>query len=66
MAKAAGKPLLPVPTATAPALDPTGERDGENRMEQSMYGVSVPTLRQYLIDMNAPPVPFEIKPLFMM
>ena len=23
MAKAAGKPLLPVPTATAPALDPT-------------------------------------------
>jgi hypothetical protein len=25
-AKAAGKPLLPVPTATAPALDPTGGR----------------------------------------
>ena len=22
-----------------------GERDGENRIEQSMYGVSVPTLR---------------------
>jgi hypothetical protein len=29
-----------------------GERDGENHMEQSMYGFSVPTLRDCVLNMN--------------
>jgi hypothetical protein len=31
VAKAAGKRLLPGPKTTAPALDPTGARNGETR-----------------------------------
>jgi hypothetical protein len=33
--------------ATAPVLDPTGERDGENHRGQSLNSVPVPTLREY-------------------
>jgi integrase len=31
-----------------------GEREGEDRMEESIYGVSVPTPRQFALDLARP------------
>jgi hypothetical protein len=43
-------------TRWRPTLPPVrfGEREGENRMEESLYGVSVPTPRLFELDVTQP------------
>ena len=41
-----------------------GKRDGENHKRQQMKGVSVPTSRDYVVDLSEIPPPLDIEYTF--